>query len=469
MSNTRTAEAEVGPYESQVEYLQGLRRVMAARRAINELLFDEADPDCGARARPEPPDDPDDARLTELARELTAAREQHQQRTVLARQAGIVLPLDEFCVRHELDCDDRRLIEAVLVEMMDVTREQGTVSFGSVARYLGDWQAEATQAFLGRALPESSLVKKGLLGVARLKPSASAWLVSVTKNAFGELFERAEPPVLATEPERAAADDVRAFLAGRGVALEPDAMEEVELLWAETRHGGRVLSDWGFGANDAAVSIIALFHGPSGTGKTLTARTLADALGRDLHAVCYADLMSMYIGETEKNICRMFAAARKQNAVLLIDEADAMLGRRGEISRAVDRHLNMEVNTMLMEIERHSGLVILTTNNASLLDPALERRIRHRVLFAAPGAATRARIWRARIPAQAPLADDVDLFALGSEFELTGGQIANAALVAAMRAASRVDGALITGDDLRAAARRELSGHQAEAKKRVGF
>lgn len=340
---------------------------------------------------------------------------------------------------------------------------------GAVARYLGDWKGDQAQAFLDLVLPGSRLVTSGLIRVMPRWPAVSKWPVAVPKEVFFQLLGTTEPADDEPAVARPAATDLRAFLTGRGVVLEPGVLDAVELLWSEARHA-QVLRDWGFGDNTAARSIVALFHGPSGTGKTLTAHTLADALGRDLQVVSYADLVNMYIGETEKNIVRVFGEARKKGAVLLIDEADAMLGRRGDIQRAVDRHMNMEVNTMLMELERHDGVVVMTTNHAELLDPALERRIRHKVLFAPPGPETRAGIWRARIPAKAPLAADVDFAALGAEFELTGGQIANAVHVAALRAAARGgDSAVIGLDDLLAAATKELGGYEKAKTERVGF
>jgi SpoVK/Ycf46/Vps4 family AAA+-type ATPase len=296
--------------------------------------------------------------------------------------------------------------------------------------------------------------------------------VHLSRQAFQTLFVGGEmPPPPLQEPDRPAVADLRAFLAERGVVLEPAALAALDLLWAESRHGSHVLVDWGFGITGAARSIVGLFHGPSGTGKTLTARTLADALGRELLVVNYAELLNLYIGETEKNVVKVFAEARKKNAVLLFDEADALVGRRGEIVRAGDRLINGEVNTALMELERHEGVVILTTNHAGLLDQALERRIRHKVLFAAPGSEARARIWRARIPAQAPLAEDVDFETLGREFELTGGQIANATLIAAFSAAARSSdgGAAITMADLRSSARQELAGYGTHKTGPVGF
>ncbi|MFO7650175.1 MAG: ATP-binding protein [bacterium] len=462
----------MGGYISLTEYLDGLRRVVRARQAVNERIFGTGDPDCGAKPMPTLGGDTEDSRLDILKLELHDAADEHHYRAERTSREGIVLPLDELAAEHELTAPERRLVEALLVEMTDLGRDRAEpVCLGTFARYLGDWDPVATQACFDLVLPGSKLVKNGLVCVRR-GPVAGRWSAHLSRQAFEQLLAGGAAPVTqAPEPGREPAADIRAFLDERGVVLEPAALDALDLLWAEARYGSRVLGEWGFGTAAGSGSTVALFHGPSGTGKTLTARALAAALGLDLHVVSYAEVFNEYVGQTEKAIVRMFAEAKKKNAVLLLDEADALLGQRGDIARAVDRHFNSEVNTALMELERHTGVVVLTTNHTGLLDPALERRIRHKVLFAAPGAEARSRIWRSRIPATAPLAADVDFTALGEEFELTGGQIANAALVAAFSAVRRSgkEDAGITQAELRAAAQREVGGYGGAKAKAVGF
>lgn len=462
----------MGVYNNLTEYLDGLRRVVEAKRGLNRRVFGVEDPDCGATPLPGMEEGSDDTRRDILTLTHYDAREDHQHRAELTAREGIVLPTDELAAAHQLSTPERRLLETLLVEMTDLSRDrEEPVCLGTVARYLGDWDAVATQAYLDMVLPGSKLVKQGLVCVRR-GPVAGRWTAHLSRQAFEKLLAVDEAQARpAPEPVRAPAADIRAFLDERGVVLEPAALDALELLWAEARHGSRVLVDWGFGGAGAARSTVGLFHGPSGTGKTLTARALADALGLDLHVVNYAEVFNEYVGQTEKAIVRIFAEARKKNAVLLLDEADALLGQRGDIARAVDRHFSSEVNTALMELERHTGVVVLTTNHTGLLDPALERRIRHKVLFAAPGPEARSRIWCSRIPATAPLAADVDFAALGEEFELTGGQIANAALVAAFSAVRRTghEDAGITQAELRAAAQREVGGYSGAKAKAVGF
>jgi len=180
---------------------------------------------------------------------------------------------------------------------------------------------------------------------------------------------------------------------------------------------------------------VALFSGPSGSGKTYAAEVVANALGRPLYRVDLGMLVSKYIGETEKNLNGLFDAAQDEAIVLLFDEADALFGKRGEVKEARDRYANMEVSHLLSRIERHQGPCILTTNLRQHIDQAFLRRFQIVANFSRPDAAARTEIWRRHIPAKAPLDAEIDFALLGREFNLTGGQIRNAALHAAFLAA----------------------------------
>jgi hypothetical protein len=182
---------------------------------------------------------------------------------------------------------------------------------------------------------------------------------------------------------------------------------------------------------------VALFVGPSGTGKTLAAAVLGNQLGWPLYRVDLGRLVSKYIGETEKNLNRLFDAAHGQPMILQFDEADSLFSKRGEVKEARDRYANMEVSHLLARIEAHQGPVILTTNLRKNLDQAFARRFQVVVDFPRPDAAARARLWRILLPPRAPLAPDVDPVFLGAAVTLTGGSIRNAALHAAYLAAEK--------------------------------
>jgi hypothetical protein len=200
------------------------------------------------------------------------------------------------------------------------------------------------------------------------------------------------------------------------------------------RNRDRVYRDWGFGDKHArGTGLTALFSGESGTGKTLAAEAIANDVALDLYRVDLAMLVSKYIGETEKNLKRLFDAAESSGAVLLFDEADALFGKRSEVKDSHDRYANIEVSYLLQRIEAYRGLAILTTNMKSALDRAFLRRIRFVITFPFPDAAARERIWRQQFPPNAPVGG-VDFAAL-ARLSLAGGHIRSIALNAAFKAA----------------------------------
>jgi len=200
------------------------------------------------------------------------------------------------------------------------------------------------------------------------------------------------------------------------------------------QHRLTVLEEWGFAARTGRGSgVAALFAGPSGTGKTLAAEVLAGVLALDLYRVDLSQVVSKYIGETEKNLRRIFDAAEAGGVVLLFDEADALFGKRSEVKDSHDRYANIEVSYLLQRMETYRGLAILTTNLKSALDPAFLRRLRFVVQFPFSDAAGRTEIWRRVFPPQAPT-DGLDPVKL-ARLAVAGGTIRNIALSAAFLAA----------------------------------
>ncbi len=220
--------------------------------------------------------------------------------------------------------------------------------------------------------------------------------------------------------------------------LPPDIKKQIVEIIEAVSAQGTVFRDWGFGRKfNKGRGLSALFDGEPGTGKTLSAEVIAAELGLSLMRVNVANVVSKYIGETEKNLTRVFAEARGSQSILLFDEADSLFSKRVEVKQANDRFANMEVNVLLQLIERYDGLVMLTTNLKTSLDNALERRLSFKINFPFPDAPMRATIWRQLLPETAPLTDDIDFEALGESFELSGGSIKNAVLRAAYRAAAQ--------------------------------
>jgi hypothetical protein len=203
---------------------------------------------------------------------------------------------------------------------------------------------------------------------------------------------------------------------------------------AHVRQRARVYETWGFAARSSrGLGISALFAGASGTGKTMAAEVLANELRLDLYRIDLSSVVSKYIGETEKNLRRIFDAAESGGAILLFDEADALFGKRSEVKDSHDRYANIEVSYLLQRMEAYRGLAILTTNLKSALDTAFLRRIRFVVQFPFPDAAQRAEIWRRSFPPGAPT-DGLDVEKL-ARLNVAGGNIRNIALNAAFLAA----------------------------------
>ncbi|MCW4460960.1 ATP-binding protein [Sphingomonas sp. BT-65] len=232
----------------------------------------------------------------------------------------------------------------------------------------------------------------------------------------------------------------------------PDAQHELlRDIVDHVTFAGRVFEDWGFDTRlSRGTGVAALFAGPSGTGKTLAAEVLANALERDLYRIDLSQVVSKYIGETEKNLSRIFAAAEGGGAILLFDEADALFGKRSEVQDSHDRYANIEVSYLLQRMETYAGLSILTTNLKDALDKAFLRRLRFIVQFAYPNAEQRGRIWERAFPAELPR-EGID-YARLAQYDLTGGAIRNVALAAAFLAA-RSGGPLTMAHCAAAAAR----------------
>ncbi len=215
-----------------------------------------------------------------------------------------------------------------------------------------------------------------------------------------------------------------------------------------------VLDEWGIGQKLASGGVTVLFAGPPGTGKTMAAEVIARELGLDLYKIDLSGVVSKYIGETEKNLERIFNEAQSSNAILFFDEADSIFGKRSEVKDAHDRYANIEVSYLLQRMEAYDGVTILATNLRANLDEAFTRRLQFAVDMPFPEAEDRLRIWRTLFPPDLPHDDDLDFMLLAKRFKLAGGNIRNVIVSAAYLAAG--NGHKVTMEHLLHGTRREL-------------
>jgi AAA+ superfamily predicted ATPase len=339
-----------------------------------------------------------------------------------------------------------------------------TFNMSAPALQIASWKNALARA--GITLTESEITV--LAGRFRLTPAqaieaAAAAVNSVRwRNAAGE----GGSSVLLNDVFSAArlqcgqelADLARRIEPKRGwtdIVLPEESMAQLQEICARIASHVTVLSAWGFGKRlSLGKGVTALFAGPSGTGKTLAAEIVAFELGLFLYKVDLSGVVSKYIGETEKNLDRVFTAARDANCVLFFDEADALFGKRSEVKDSHDRYANLEISYLLQKMEEFEGLAILATNLRQNLDEAFTRRLTFTVHFPFPDENERRRIWSDIWPDATPLAADVDAALLARELKMSGGNIKNTALAAAYYAAT--EGGVVTHAHVLRAARREF-------------
>lgn len=334
---------------------------------------------------------------------------------------------------------------AALTDRPGVTGLTGEVARTLVARsFAGRLDAAVLLSPQGR-LRSTGLVDLDppgdLTGLVRPEPALLAWVTG-------------QPPPAVTVTADFPARPLSTVHTLADVVLPAAARGRIADLEARIGHQHTVVHDWGFGTHhDNASGLIALFHGPPGTGKTMTAAALAASVGLPAYLVDLSALVSKYIGETEKSLGKVFDRAARERCLLVFDEADAIFGTRTEVDDAHDRYANQEVSYLLSRIEQHPGTVVLTTNLVANIDAAFQRRIHVMVEFPEPGPGERERLWRSVMPERLPVDHGLDLAGLARRYPLTGAQIREATLDAAYLAAA--NGRVVTEQHLVAGVRRQ--------------
>ena len=239
------------------------------------------------------------------------------------------------------------------------------------------------------------------------------------------------------------------------IVLPREQLTILQEITATVRQRPKVLDEWGVGSKLASSrGVTVLFAGPPGTGKTMAAEIMAADLGLDLYKIDLSGVVSKYIGETEKNLEKVFEEAASSNAILFFDEADALFGKRSEVRDAHDRYANLEISYLLQRMEAYDGVTILATNLRANLDEAFTRRLQFAVDFPFPEEEDRLRIWRALLPPELPVDEQIDFTLLAQRFRIAGGNIRNVIINAAYLAAA--DGGVVTMAHMLHGTRREL-------------
>ena len=238
------------------------------------------------------------------------------------------------------------------------------------------------------------------------------------------------------------------------LVLESKVREQIEEIKTWLTHGDSLMQEWGLNKK-IKPGYRALFYGPPGTGKTLTASLLAKSTGREIYRVDLSMIVSKYIGETEKNLSKVFDTASYKDWILFFDEADALFGKRTEASSSNDRHANQQTGYLLQRIEDFPGVVILATNLKSNMDDAFTRRFQTMIHITMPAAAQRLQLWQNAFSDSFPLAEDVDLNVIAEKYELAGGSIINVLRYCALQAVIK-EQPIITQDEIFEGLRREF-------------
>jgi SpoVK/Ycf46/Vps4 family AAA+-type ATPase len=295
-----------------------------------------------------------------------------------------------------------------------------------------DWDDLAAKFRLTPGQMQDALI--AARNLAQLRASSKALAGENTKIGMDDLYRGCRAQ--SNQKLAALARKLTPHYSWPDIILPPNALAQLRELCAQVKHRQTVYGSWGFGHKlSQGKGLTALFHGPSGAGKTMAAEIIANELHLEAYKIDLSTVVSKYIGETEKNLSKIFQEAETSNAILFFDEADALFGKRSEVKDAHDRYANIEINYLLQRMEEFEGLAILATNLRKNIDEAFFRRMHFAVEFPFPDEAQRYQIWQQHFPPPAPLADDIDFNYLANRFNVTGGHIKNIVINAAFLAA----------------------------------
>ncbi|MBE9180871.1 ATP-binding protein [Oculatella sp. LEGE 06141] len=363
----------------------------------------------------------------------------------LWQRESILLPIALYLDAYEMDANQTALLQRFLsrsnglffVDMHERSSRLGSMTLSlDITKPTINEQQAAWQQALGSAAQASPAVLADQFNLSLSD------IQQIAQNSLNEAFhdnslqqQLWDACLTTTRPQLSSlAQRLDPKATWSAIVLPADALNLLHQITDQVRQRSRVYQEWGFSQRmNRGMGISALFAGESGTGKTMAAEVIANDLHLDLYRIDLSAVVSKYIGETEKNLRRLFDAAEDGGTILFFDEADALFGKRSEVKDSHDRYANIEINYLLQRIEAYRGLAILATNMKSALDTAFLRRLRFIVNFPFPGFVERKAVWQTVFPPETPIAHlDVDRLA---RFNLTGGSIHNIALNAAFLAA----------------------------------
>ncbi|GAB2475471.1 hypothetical protein GCM10027164_01590 [Algoriphagus taiwanensis] len=301
--------------------------------------------------------------------------------------------------------------------------------------------------------PQGILFREGIVRISGTEPEES--FLNGVLTLSPEILElittgKAQKPTYGPDFP---AQQLKTSMDWEDLVLEEDILLQLKELESWLKHRDYLLEEWEMN-RILKPGFKALFHGPPGTGKTLTAALLGKKMGLDVYRIDLSLMISKYIGETEKNLARIFDRAERREWILFFDEADALFGKRTSVNDSHDRYANQEVSYLLQRIEDFSGLVILATNLKTNLDEAFMRRFQSVIYFPVPGFEQRQELWKKAFPKKAALDPEIDLYEIAKKYDLTGGSILNAvrhSLLMALETKEKI----VRLEDLREGIRRE--------------
>jgi len=448
--------SEVQPYRSNLEYLYSKFEMIDA---LLELINKKSRCKYLVKERIAS----EEKEIESVEYQIKNYEDKIYSRKLLSLENGVELQFDRFIEKHKLNDVEEKIVLYLL--RMDarpgVHRDSGADILEIVSYFYPDFIDARKYLYETSNLRQKNIIGRDTYGRGTLlerKFFIKEWAIrEIYSHTMDEKYEdnrssSDDKILLQTEPQ----------IRLNEIVLSDKQHELIKQTISQITHHKLIFDKWGFGRRyktNGGVTI--LFTGPSGTGKTITAEAIAKELNKKLYIVNYSQVVSMWFGQLEKNMAKVFKKAKEDDGVLLFDEADALLSKRTTISNSVSSSLNRAVNIALQETEKFNGIIIFTTNLSTNLDRAFERRINLKIKFDLPDESAREKIWRMHIPENAPVSKDVNLKQLAKKYVFSGGNIKNAVLTAARIAANRKDKTEkteISQSDFEEACKLELAG-----------